>query len=84
MFNGYAKMRLLDAFIGRILDSHQTHWTGRRRTRRILELPMLVTISQTPARLNQGPPQQEVAKTGKKSSQGTRGTIKLSHHNVIC
>jgi len=26
MFNGYAKMRLLDTLIGRILDIHQTHW----------------------------------------------------------
>jgi len=32
MFNGYAKMRLLDALIGRILDIHQTHWMLTHQT----------------------------------------------------
>ena len=32
MINGYAKMRLLDALIGRILDIHQTHWTQTHQT----------------------------------------------------
>jgi len=40
MLKGYAKMRLLDAFIGRILDIHQMHWTQTHLTHvRIAPLP---------------------------------------------
>jgi len=32
MFNGYAKMRLLHALTGRILNIYQTHWTQTHQT----------------------------------------------------
>jgi len=32
MFNGYAKMRQLDALIGHILDIYQMHWTQTHQT----------------------------------------------------
>ena len=41
MFNGYTKMRLLDALIGRILDIHQTHWTQTHQTHFITALVCL-------------------------------------------
>jgi len=44
MFNGYAKMRLLHALIGRILDIHQTHQTHFRTAQVVDGIPVVSQI----------------------------------------